>query len=243
MRRYSGGLVSRRSRGAVAPAAALVAAALLAAAAAPAGATITPITHDDAGGLDRGQRGGRRGLSRSTPQGAGLPARAAERQSGRHRGRGKRAARPFPRDGDDVPRALDGRRDAGRPARPGRDCSRASTTVGRAHPAGAATAASTSTVLQIPFNPGRRPARAAVSPSTSASCPRSTRAARQRLQRRLHRRARQRSTWTTSGPSDHRRPRTSPRPDRPAADDQVDGAPIACRRPRPPARRTARRRR
>jgi hypothetical protein len=47
MRRYSGGLVSRRSRGAVAPAAALVAAALAAAAAAPASATITP-TRDPA---------------------------------------------------------------------------------------------------------------------------------------------------------------------------------------------------
>jgi hypothetical protein len=43
MRSYSGALLSRRSRGAVAPAAALVAAAWLAAVAAPARATITPI--------------------------------------------------------------------------------------------------------------------------------------------------------------------------------------------------------
>ena len=51
MRRYSGGLVSRRSRGAMTPAAALVAAAMLAAAAAPAGATVTPVTHDAQGSL------------------------------------------------------------------------------------------------------------------------------------------------------------------------------------------------
>ena len=51
MRRYSGGLVSRRSRGAMTPAAALVAAALVAAAAAPAGATVTPVTHDAQGSL------------------------------------------------------------------------------------------------------------------------------------------------------------------------------------------------
>ena len=43
MRRYSGGPVSGRGRGAIAPAAAFVAAAWLAVAAAPAGATITPI--------------------------------------------------------------------------------------------------------------------------------------------------------------------------------------------------------
>jgi hypothetical protein len=49
MRRYSGGPVSKRGRGAVAPAAALVAAAWLAAAAAPSGATITPVTHDTVG--------------------------------------------------------------------------------------------------------------------------------------------------------------------------------------------------
>src|SRR3954467_5792769 len=42
MRRYSGGPVSKRGRGAVAPAAAFVAAAWLAAAATPASATITP---------------------------------------------------------------------------------------------------------------------------------------------------------------------------------------------------------
>ena len=45
MRQYSGALVSRRGRGAIAPAAALVAAAWLAVAAAPAGATITAATH------------------------------------------------------------------------------------------------------------------------------------------------------------------------------------------------------
>jgi hypothetical protein len=51
MRRISGGLVARRTRGAIAPGAALVAAGLLAAAAAPAGATIRPVTRDNAGAL------------------------------------------------------------------------------------------------------------------------------------------------------------------------------------------------
>jgi hypothetical protein len=43
MRRFCGGLVAKRTRGPIAPGAALVAAGLLAAAAAPAGATVTPI--------------------------------------------------------------------------------------------------------------------------------------------------------------------------------------------------------
>ena len=46
---FSSALVEMRFRGAAAPRAALVAAALLAAAAAPAGATITPVNHDDGG--------------------------------------------------------------------------------------------------------------------------------------------------------------------------------------------------
>jgi hypothetical protein len=49
MRRFSGGLVARRTRGPIAPGAALVAAGLLAAAAPPAGATIRPVTHDTPG--------------------------------------------------------------------------------------------------------------------------------------------------------------------------------------------------
>jgi hypothetical protein len=48
---FSSALVEMRFRGAVAPRAALVAAALLAVAAAPAGATIRPVTHDNAGAL------------------------------------------------------------------------------------------------------------------------------------------------------------------------------------------------
>jgi hypothetical protein len=51
MHRFSGGLIARRTRGAVAAGAALVAAGLLAAAAAPAGATITPVAHDTQGAL------------------------------------------------------------------------------------------------------------------------------------------------------------------------------------------------
>ena len=125
MRRYSGGLVSRRSRGAVAPAAALVAAAMLAAAAAPAGATITPVTHDNAGALNATNAAIAAGLPALNPQGpafflavppAGNPVAVADAASGL----------PVPAQRDGVPRPLDGRRGPGRPARPGRDVPRAS---------------------------------------------------------------------------------------------------------------------
>ena len=52
MRWFAGDLVGRCTRGAVLPAAVLVAAAMLAVAAVPAGATITPVTHDTAGALN-----------------------------------------------------------------------------------------------------------------------------------------------------------------------------------------------
>lgn len=51
MRWFAGDLVGRCTRGAALPAAVLVAAAMLAVAAVPAGATITPVTHDTQGSL------------------------------------------------------------------------------------------------------------------------------------------------------------------------------------------------
>jgi hypothetical protein len=52
MRWFAGDLVGRCTRGAALPAAVLVAAAVLAVAAVPAGATITPVTHDTAGAVN-----------------------------------------------------------------------------------------------------------------------------------------------------------------------------------------------
>jgi hypothetical protein len=51
MRWFAGDLVGRCTRGAVLPAAVLVATAVVAVAAVPAGATITPVTHDTQGSL------------------------------------------------------------------------------------------------------------------------------------------------------------------------------------------------
>ena len=213
MRRYSGGLVSRRSRGAVAPAAALVAAALVAVAAAPAGATITPVTHDDAGALTAAARRWPRRVSAAT-RGRARPStlRATERQSGRP-SRTPRAACPaVPARRHDVPRPLDRRCDRGRPARPGWRRSRASTTAGTPIRRAAATAASTITMLQLSLRTRSAPSRRLSRRSTSASCRRSTRRGSARaFNDAFIAEVDNASAWTTSGPSVIGARTTSPR--------------------------------
>ncbi len=95
MRRDPGALVSRRSRGALAPAAAFVAAALLAVAAAPAGATITPVTHDTAGALQAVQAAAAAGFTVGGQGAFFLPA-----APGNSVGIGMTGLPGFPRDGN-----------------------------------------------------------------------------------------------------------------------------------------------
>ena len=113
MRRFYGGLVGNRTRGAVVPGAGLVAAALLAIAAAPAGATITPITspHASAGAATAVQAAVIREFPLVTPwrpldRREQVPVRAAH---GNPVGIGRRCSGlpPFPARRCDVPRALD----------------------------------------------------------------------------------------------------------------------------------------
>ena len=241
MRRYSGGLVGRRSRGAVAPAAALVAAALLAAAAAPAGATITPITHDNAGGLRLPSAAVVAGFPLRSRHGASLPV-SRRRTAIRWPSGTLRARCPaFPRTGRRSSCSRPAMRpSADQPTRPGR--SRASTTVGtsrirtgwrqRLRYQRCCSSSSTRPAnqlrrlsrLRLPLPVGGVPVAARCRLSTTPSSPRSTTA----------------RTWTTSGPSVTAPENFAVVAGRPAGDDRVDGRRSSCRRPRPRARRTGR---
>ena len=115
MRRFYGGLVGNRTRGAVVPGAGLVAAALLAVAAAPAGATITPIPspHASAGAatavraaVDPAKFPLGQTVAALLYRREQDPVRAAQRQPGWH-GRRCGGLSPFPARRRGVPRALD----------------------------------------------------------------------------------------------------------------------------------------
>ena len=195
MRRYSGGLVSRRSRGAVAPAAALAAAAWLAVAAAPAGATISPGTHDTAAIASGAQAAA--GADASPP--VGRPGRVLRcpRRPGNPVGTGDAASAlvPFPRDGaaflvlstGDATQADDPDRPGVFPRRRRRRPRRA---LGARMPAPRRHATSRR-VANPASSPGRSAARDVPLVRLALPLGGVPRAARQRLQRRLRRRDRQ----------------------------------------------------
>lgn len=95
MRRFSGGLVQRGTRGTCGLGTALIAACLLAIAAAPAGATITPVTHDTQGSLQAVQAAAASGFTVGGQGAFFVPA-----APGNSVGLGMTGLPGFPRDGN-----------------------------------------------------------------------------------------------------------------------------------------------
>ena len=183
MRRFSGGLVGNRTRGAVAPGAGLVAAALLAVAAAPAGATITPIPspHASAGAAAAVRAAvdpAKFPLGQIAPAFyTGASQILSVPPNGNPVGTGDAASAlsPFPRDGAAFLVLSTG--DATGRARPAGRRSQTPTTVAACNPE-RGSGAQDLTVLQIPFSSPSVPQALRFRPasrSTSASSRRSTR--------------------------------------------------------------------